>query len=173
MTLANKVHRTPDHCPTRQPQIQCLPFSLCPNCLALFPCLEHAGHFSASGPLHLLFRLPGFFRMSLHFASIRPSLNIQSEMTSPLLFSTSVPCFFFQSVSTTYLFYYVWKVKALVAQSCLTLYEPMDCSPPGFPVHRVFQARILEWVAIPFSKGSSQPRDRTWVSCIAGGFLTV
>ena len=48
----------------------------------------------------------------------------------------------------------------------------MDCSPPGSSVHGVLQARILEWVAIPFSRGSSQPRDRTQVSCIAGGFFT-
>ena len=49
----------------------------------------------------------------------------------------------------------------------------MDCSPPGFSVHGILQARILEWVAIPFSRGSFQPRDRTQVSCIAGGLLTV
>ena len=48
---------------------------------------------------------------------------------------------------------------------------PMDCSLPGSSVHGIFQARILEWVAISFSRGSSQPRDRTWVSCIAGGFF--
>ena len=49
---------------------------------------------------------------------------------------------------------------------------PMDCSPPGSSVHEIFQARILEWVAISFSKGSSQPRDRTLVSCTAGGSFT-
>ena len=53
----------------------------------------------------------------------------------------------------------------LVAQSCLTLHDPMDCSPPGSSVHGISQARILEWVAIPFSRGSSGPRDRTRVSC--------
>ena len=47
----------------------------------------------------------------------------------------------------------------------------MDCSPPGSSVHAILQVRILEWVAIPSSKGSSWPRDRTWISCIAGGFL--
>ena len=47
----------------------------------------------------------------------------------------------------------------LVAQSCQTLFDPMDCSLSGFFVHRIFQARILEWVAIPFSRGSFQPRD--------------
>ena len=55
-----------------------------------------------------------------------------------------------------------------VTQSFLTLCDPMDCSPPGSSVHGILQARILEWVAISFSRGSSQPRDRTWVSCIAG-----
>ena len=45
------------------------------------------------------------------------------------------------------------------AQSCLTLCDPMDCSPPGSSVHGIIPARIQEWVAIPFSRGSSQPRD--------------
>ena len=53
-----------------------------------------------------------------------------------------------------------------VAQSCPTLCDPMDCSPPGSSVHGIFQARILEWVAISPSRGSSQTRDRTHVSCI-------
>ena len=49
------------------------------------------------------------------------------------------------------------KVKMLVAQSCPTLCGPVDCSPPGFSVRGILQARILEWVAIPFSRGSSRP----------------
>ena len=53
-----------------------------------------------------------------------------------------------------------------VAQSCPTLCNPMNCSLPGSSVHGILQARILEWVAIPFSKGSSQPRDWTCVSYI-------
>ena len=53
-------------------------------------------------------------------------------------------------------------------QSCLTLCNPMDYSPPGSCVHGLLQARILEWVAISFSRGSSQPRDRTQVSRIGG-----
>ena len=48
-----------------------------------------------------------------------------------------------------------------VAQSYPTLCDPVDCGPPGFFVHGIFQARILEWVAIPFFRGSSQPRDQT------------
>ena len=51
-----------------------------------------------------------------------------------------------------------------VTQSCLTLCNPMDYSLPGSSVYGIFQARILEWVAISFSRGSSWPRDRTWVS---------
>ena len=57
-------------------------------------------------------------------------------------------------------------VKSESAQSCLTLLDPMDCSPPGSSVHGILQARILEWVAIPFSRRSSQPRDQTQVSRI-------
>ena len=65
------------------------------------------------------------------------------------------------------------KVKVSVAQSWPTLFDPMDCSPPGSSVHGILQARILEWVAIPFSRGSSWLRDRTCVSCIAGRFFTI
>ena len=54
-----------------------------------------------------------------------------------------------------------------------TLCNPMDRSPPGSSVHRILQARILEWGAISFSRGSSQPRHWTQVSCIAGRFLTI
>ena len=60
-----------------------------------------------------------------------------------------------------------------VAQLCLTLCGPMDCSLPGSSAHGIFQARILEWVAVSFSRGSSQTRDQTQVSCIAGRFFTI
>ena len=53
----------------------------------------------------------------------------------------------------------VLKRRMLVTQLCLTLCNPMDYSRPGSSVHGIIQARILEWVAIPFSRGSSQPRD--------------
>ena len=55
---------------------------------------------------------------------------------------------------------------------CLTLCDPVDCSPPGSSVHGILQTRILERVAISFSRGSSQPRDQTRVSCTAGRFFT-
>ena len=54
-----------------------------------------------------------------------------------------------------------------MAQLCLTLWDPMD-----YTVHGILHARILEWVAFPFSRGSSQPRDQTQVALIAGGFFT-
>ena len=65
------------------------------------------------------------------------------------------------------------KESERVTELCLTLCDPMDCSPPGSSVHGILQARILEWVAIPFSRGSSGPRDRTQVSYITGRFSTV
>ena len=66
-----------------------------------------------------------------------------------------------------------WKKESEVAQSCLTLCNPMDCSPLGSSIHGIFQATILEWVVIFFSSRSSQPRDRTQVSCIAGRLFTL
>ena len=60
-----------------------------------------------------------------------------------------------------------------VAQSCPTLCDPTDCSLSGSSVHGIFQARVLEWIAISFSRGSSQPRNRTRVSRIAGRCFTV
>ena len=68
------------------------------------------------------------------------------------------------------------KHSCLVTRSCLTLWTPLDCSPPDFSAHGIFQSRTLEWVAISSSRGSSQPRDSTlisFVSCIAGGFFTL
>ena len=61
----------------------------------------------------------------------------------------------------------ITSLKVKIAQSCLTLCDPMDST-----VHGILQARILEWVAFPFSRGSSQPRYQTQVSGIAGGFFT-
>ena len=62
---------------------------------------------------------------------------------------------------------YWTEVKVKAAQLCLTLCNPMDCI-----VQELLQARILEWVAFPFSRGSSQPRDKTQVSWIVGQFFT-
>ena len=64
------------------------------------------------------------------------------------------------------------RVKVKIPQLCPVLCNPMDYSLSGSSVHGILQARILEWVAYPFSRGSSQPRNRTGVSCIVGRFFT-
>ena len=58
----------------------------------------------------------------------------------------------------------VKKGKALASLLCPAVCEPMDCSPPGFSIHGILQETILEWIAIPFSRRSSQSRDQAWVS---------
>ena len=68
------------------------------------------------------------------------------------------------------LYYLVFKVKLL---SLVWLWDPMDYSLPGFSIREIFQARVPEWVAISFSRGSSWPRDQTHVSHIAGRRFTV
>ena len=70
-----------------------------------------------------------------------------------------------------YIYIYLYTCHILMCaeslQSCPTLCDPTDCSPPGFTVHRILQGRILEWMAMPSSRGSSLPRDRTLISCIS------
>ena len=65
------------------------------------------------------------------------------------------------------------KVEVLGIQSCPTLCNPMNCSPPGSSVHDILPARILEWIASPFWEGFSWPRDWTQVACISGRFFTI
>ena len=79
----------------------------------------------------------------------------------------------FHSNSFSFTPFSPYAICVLGAQSCPTLCNPRHCSPPGSSVHGILQARVLEWVAIPFSRGSSWPRNRTWVSYIAGRFFTV
>ena len=59
------------------------------------------------------------------------------------------------------------KSESEIAQSCLTLSDPLDCSLPGSSVHGIFQARVLEWVALSFSRRSCQRKNWTWVSCVS------
>ena len=83
-----------------------------------------------------------------------------------------------QSSQSTYLSYFLWCLKVKVktenevAQSCPTLCDPVDCSLSGSSVYGFFQARVLEWIAISFSRGSSQPRDQIRVSCITSRRFT-
>ena len=62
---------------------------------------------------------------------------------------------------------FIQKLVCVCAQLCLPLRNPMDQSPPASSVHGIFQARILEQVAISYSRGSSQPKDRAYVSCVS------
>ena len=64
-------------------------------------------------------------------------------------------------------------VAVLVAQSCPTLWDPVTCSLPGSSVRGILQARILEWISIPFSRGYFWPKDWTQVSCTVGRFFTI
>ena len=96
----------------------------------------------------------------------------QIRRTSPFPSRSNTTVKFCVFRLTSYV-YYLSCCCCLVAQSCLTLVtnDPMDCSP-GSSDHGIFQARILEWVVISFSRGSSPPRDETCVSCLSGGFFT-
>ena len=101
-----------------------------------------------------------------------------SVVKAPEIGSTTVIILFlFQTFYHPIQFFFLGRqekqVKAVVTQSCLTLCDPMDCNPPGSSVHGILQARILGWVALPSSRGSSQLWDQTWVSCIEDRFFTV
>ena len=97
-------------------------------------------------------------------------MYINKALLSNVVYSLiySVVCSFAYSLN-------IHKVKSEseVAQSYPTLCDAMDCSLPVSSVHRIFQARVLKWVAISFSRGSSRPRDQTWVSHIVGRCFTI
>ena len=73
---------------------------------------------------------------------------------------------------TKYVIIHLGMCACPVTKSCLSLCDPMDCSPPGSSIQGTLQARTLEWVAMPSSRGSSPPMDQTRVSCIECGFFT-
>ena len=93
-------------------------------------------------------------RTSSHFLTL---LRISKELLLTWIISNDI--------------YYA--VLCLVSRWYPTLWDPMVCSSPGSSVHGILQARILQWIAMPSSRGSSQPRDQIQVSPIAGGFFTV
>ena len=102
---------------------------------------------------------------------------------SPHLISTHTLLFLFIISSSITILRIMWwcALMALIWISLITVLvshmsdslQPHLCSPPGSSVHEILQARMLEWVAIPFSKGFYWPRDQTCVSCITGGFFTI
>ena len=107
------------------------------------------------------------------------SKNNQQENNFFVIWS-SYATFAFQYINTLYIFYHIAYVcivfKGLMfheKDNITTLWDPMDSSQPSSSVHGIFQARILEWVAISFSRGSSQPTDRTQVFRIVGRRFTV
>ena len=87
---------------------------------------------------------------------------VVSIVAASIYVANSVQIFPFLHI-LTYTCYFLWsESESEVAQSCPTLCNPMDCSLPGSSVHGIHQARMLEWVSTPFSRGFFQPRDRTW-----------
>ena len=92
----------------------------------------------------------------------------QGKVVSLLQRSLTCGFTYFESWPIISIHHVLWLVAHLVWLFC----DPVDCSPPGSSVHGILLARILEWVAYPFSRGFSQPRNQTGVSCIAGGFFT-
>ena len=103
--------------------------------------------------------------MVLHVKLLRKMIrNTQKQKTQ---FEDKKPVSESDMVEMLELSDWKFKVKLKVAQLCPTIWDPMD-----YTVHEILQARILEWVAFPFSRGSSQPRDQTQVSRIAGRFFS-
>ena len=106
---------------------------------------------------------------SLHF---RPPGDTVKPVSNVLLPSKTISrCLSLQStlftfITQTHTLSLAMELKLLIVQSCPTLCDPVDCSPSGFSVYRILQARILESVVIPFSRGSSQPRDQTVVDSL-------
>ena len=94
-------------------------------------------------------------------------------MSLTTLFELSFSLYLLYDFGTLFFHRVMWQKESEVAQSCPTLCNRMDCSLPGSSVHGILQAGILEWVAISFSKGSSWPRDQTWVSRITSRHCTI
>ena len=92
------------------------------------------------------------------------AMPFSKESANPVIKATTLICLLHRQLGSLPL---MPPVCAQSLQSCLTLYDPMDSSPTGSSVHGVVLARILEWVAISSSRGSSQTRDRTLISCVS------
>ena len=130
-------------------------------------------------PVH--HQLPEFTQIHVHWVgdAIQPSHPLWSP--SPPAFNLSQHHSLFKCISSShqvakvlaFQLQHQWSDLSEVAQLCPTLCNPMDCSLPGSSVHGIFQARVLEWIAISFSRGSSLPRDRTRVSRIVDRRFTV
>ena len=102
-------------------------------------------------------------------SSVSPALQADSLLLTHPISSNSSFYLGHSLFWITILYQFVCTVPCSVAQVCPTLYNPVNCSPPGSSAYGSFQARIMEWVAISYSSGSSQPRDQTGISCITTG----
>ena len=121
--------------------------------LSISPSNEYSGLIS--------FRIDRFDLLAVQ-ETLKTLLQYHSSKSSILWYSA----FFIVELSHPYTT--AGKTVKVKVKSCPTLCDPVDCNPPGSSVHGILQARILEWVAISFSRGSSQPRDQTRVSRIVG-----
>ena len=113
--------------------------------------------------------LPGAWKLS-HLDSVFLQMASRPELPLPALFTLRLCGVSDRSERSCSMVLLVCMCS--VAHSCPTFCNPMDRSPPGSSIHGIVQARILEWVVISFSRGSSSPRDLTCISCIAGEFFT-
>ena len=125
--------------------------------------------------LHELFCLLEFQTSSILSQVFPSTLTLGSSGNNPIVTYFGDLSFWCRFQGLTHKMYCTklssWKSE--VTQSCPTLRDPMDCSLPGSSVHGISQARILECVAISFSRGSSQSRDWTWVFRTAGRLFTI
>ena len=171
-----KVHRSPHvlSSPSHGPAL--CPTHLLPSNYSLL--LPVSGLPAALQPHHLH---PTSSPFSLLFA-LGSLHNCSSNVSAILWFIIKNICLVFVLIPwTNFLkpleFPKWWVIKerkeSEVAQSCPTLCDPLDCSPPGSSIHGILQARVLEWIAVSCSRGSSWPRDQTQVSCIAGRHFTI
>ena len=122
----------------------------------------------------------GFWRKNLSFFPVAERRKLRAKVRTPgchnLLFSVAKSCLTLWDPMNARLLCSTpgsFVLQYLNVQSCPTLCNPMDYSLPGSLVHGIFQASILEWVAISFFRGSSQPRDWTQVSRIVGRCFTI
>ena len=127
----------------------------------------HVQHHSRGGKHGLCCQQAGLGACLCHVKPVLPQASYLIFLKSSLVFSLEMDFIYFIFKKINYM------CVCLVSQLCLTLCNPLDSCPSGSSVHGILQTRILEWFAMPSSRGSSQPRDRTQVSCIADGFFTI
>ena len=117
--------------------------------------------------------IPIWLHLPLHSYPSHLSHCFKGETSSSFVKNSSHSHLASMSPPCSAISFDLWEKKSEVTQLCPALCDPIDCSLPGSSIHGIFQARVLEWAAISFSRGSSWPRDWTWVSRIAGRHFTI